>query len=50
MRWILTESGIELRRCCSSESVVVVGHKRPLRLLREKDKKHQPLSFDQMYS
>ncbi len=34
MRWILTLSGIELRRCWSSWSVVVVGTRRPLRFLR----------------
>ena len=34
MRWILTASGMEFRRCCSSWSVVVVGTSSPFRLLQ----------------
>lgn len=33
IRWILTLSGIEFRRCWSSWSVVEVGTRSPLRLL-----------------
>ena len=32
MRWILTSSGMLLRKCCSSWSDVLVGTRRPLRL------------------
>jgi hypothetical protein len=35
MRWILTLSGSELRRCWSSWSVVDVGTSRPLRFLEK---------------